>query len=80
MFERKQNADLESRVKDMEEEIRQESRDGQDTISTKNSELLSLKQTLVSITADYEELMLSKTDLESEIRTYRKLLEVEDEK
>jgi len=71
---------LESRIKDLEEEIRQESREGHDAISTKDTELLNLKATLLSITNDYEELMLSKTDLESEIRTYRKLLEGEEEK
>jgi len=71
---------LESRIREIEEEIRQESREGLNTISSKDKELQNLKSTLISITNDYEELMLSKTDLESEIRTYRKLLEGEEEK
>ncbi len=71
---------MESRIREIEEEIRQESREGLNTISSKDKELQNLKSTLISITNDYEELMLSKTDLESEIRTYRKLLEGEEEK
>lgn len=68
------------RIRELEEEIKRESREGSENISYKDSELNTLKQTLSSITAEYEELMLSKSDLESEIRTYRKLLEGGEEK
>jgi len=74
------NADLESRIRDLEDEIRRESREGKEAVSAKDTELQTLKQSLIAVTNDYEDLMLSKTDLESEIRTYRKLLEGEDEK
>jgi len=69
------NTELELRIRELEEEIKRESREGGENIAYKDEELNKLKQTLTTITAEYEELMLSKTDLESEIRTYRKLLE-----
>lgn len=68
------------RIRELEEEIKRESREGGENIAYKDEELNKLKQTLTTITAEYEELMLSKTDLESEIRTYRKLLEGGEEK
>jgi predicted nucleic acid-binding Zn-ribbon protein len=68
------------RIRDLEEEIKRESREGSEAVSFKDRELDTLKQTLKSVTAEYEDLMLSKTDLESEIRTYRKLLEGGEEK
>ncbi len=76
----KQNTELELRIRDLEEEIKRESREGSEAVSFKDRELDTLKQTLKSVTAEYEDLMLSKTDLESEIRTYRKLLEGGEEK
>ena len=44
----------------------------------KDVEMKYLQNELTKIMSEYEDLMASKSDLESEIRTYRKLLEGEE--
>ena len=71
---------MESRIRDLKEEIRRENEVSKEAISSKDNEFQLLTQSYKNIASDYDELMLSKTDLETEIRTYRKLLEGEEEK
>lgn len=79
VFELKaKNAELESRIKDLEDEIKREETDSSMLIKSKENEINLLKDSLNRIVADYDELMTSKSDLEVEIRTYRKLLEGEE--
>lgn len=47
-------------------------------ITTKETEIRQLKDELNKIVVEYDDLMASKTDLEVEIRTYRRLLEGEE--
>jgi len=74
------NADLESRIQDLEAEIKREAAEGMEAIAAKDAEINVLKDSFTKVMADYDELMLSKSDLESEIRTYRKLLEGEEDR
>lgn len=69
---------MESRIKDLEDEIKREESESTTLIATKESEIKLLKDELGKIMIDYEDLMASKSDLEVEIRTYRKLLEGEE--
>jgi hypothetical protein len=64
----------------MENEIKREESESHQLITNKDSEIEELKGNLNRILADYDDLLSSKTDLEMEIRTYRKLLEGEDER
>lgn len=49
-------------------------------IANKDSEIKMLQEHLNRIIGEYEELLTTKSDLEVEIRTYRKLLEGEENK
>ena len=73
-----QNAELESRIRDLEEEIKREENDSSQILSHKEHEIQILKEELNRIIAEYDDLMATKSDLEVEIRTYRKLLEGEE--
>ena len=64
----------------MEAEIKREAAEGMEAIAAKDAEINVLKDSFTKVMADYDELMLSKSDLESEIRTYRKLLEGEEDR
>ena len=71
------NAELESRIHDLEDEIKREEDESSSMITTKESEI---RQQLNKIVVEYDDLMASKTDLEVEIRTYRRLLEGEEKR
>ena len=71
---------MESRIQDLEAEIKREAAEGMEAITAKDAEINILKDSFAKVMADYDELMLSKSDLESEIRTYRKLLEGEEDR
>jgi metal-responsive CopG/Arc/MetJ family transcriptional regulator len=62
----------------LEEEIKREESESGVLIENKDAEIKYLKDDLTKIMSEYEDLMASKTDLEVEIRTYRKLLEGEE--
>lgn len=62
----------------MEEEIKREENESTSLISTKETEIKLLKDDLQKMVSEYDELVASKSDLEVEIRTYRKLLEGEE--
>ena len=78
LYFNKQNAELEFRIRDLEEEIKREESESGVLIENKDAEIKYLKDDLTKIMSEYEDLMASKTDLEVEIRTYRKLLEGEE--
>ena len=71
---------MESRIQELEAEIKREAAEGMEAIAAKDAEINVLKDSFTKVMADYDELMLSKSDLESEIRTYRKLLEGEEDR
>ena len=72
------NAELESRIRDLEDEIKREETESHMLIENKDTELKYLQVELNKVMSEYEDLMASKSDLESEIMTYRKLLEGEE--
>ena len=69
---------MESRIRDLEDEIKREESESTHLITTKETEIRQLKDELNKIVIEYDDLMASKTDLEVEIRTYRRLLEGEE--
>ncbi len=71
---------MEIRIQNLEIEIKREITEGAEAITAKNIEADTIKDSLKKFMCDYDELLLSKSDLEVEIRTYRKLLEGEEEK
>ncbi len=71
---------MESRIKDLQDEIKREANEGAEAVAARDSELKLLKEAYSKVVFDYDELMLSKSDLEVEIRTYRKLLEGEEDR
>lgn len=62
----------------MEYEIKREETESSALIENRDIEIKYLKDDLTKVMTEYEDLMASKTDLEVEIRTYRKLLEGEE--
>lgn len=62
----------------MEYEIKREETESNALIENRDIEIKYLKDDLTKVMTEYEDLMASKTDLEVEIRTYRKLLEGEE--
>lgn len=69
---------MESRIRDLEDEIKREENESTHLITNKENEIRQLKEELSKIVIEYDDLMASKTDLEVEIRTYRRLLEGEE--
>ena len=74
------NAELDARIKEIEELLLSEQRDGQVLIEEKEAEIAELRRRQQQLLADYEELTKMKTTLEEEIRTYRRLLEGDEDK
>lgn len=74
------NAELDARIKEIEELLLAEQKDGQALIDEKELEIKELRRRQNELMADYEELTRMKTTLEEEIHTYRRLLEGEGEK
>ncbi len=64
----------------MEEDISREVTESGNLVANKDSEIKMLQEHLNRIIYEYEDLMTTKSDLECEIRTYRKLLEGEENK
>ena len=71
---------MESRIKGVQEEISREESEIKELAHAKNGEVISLRDNLSKLSMDYEELMSTKTDLETEIKTYRRLLEGEEDR
>lgn len=62
----------------MEDEIKREEAESGSLLAHKETEIQMLKDDLNKVLSEYEDLMTTKSDLEVEIRTYRKLLEGEE--
>ena len=74
------NAELETRIADLQEEIRREESETGALVKLKEREALELGESVNQMLVDCDELVAAKCDLEDEIKTYRKLLEGEEDK
>lgn len=72
------NADLVMRLSQLEEELDQTRRNNSFAIDQRERDIAEIRAKLQELMADYDELMNSKTSLEFEINTYRRLLESEE--
>ena len=75
---RQLNADLVSRLGQLEEELDKTRHNNGYAIDQREREIAEVRQRLHELMVDYDELMNSKTSLEFEINTYRRLLESEE--
>lgn len=74
------NGELEARIKEIEELLLTEQKDGHAMISEKDQEIANLRLRQNQLLSDYEELTKMKTSLEAEIDTYRRLLEGDEKR
>lgn len=75
---RQSNAELVARLGQLEEELDKTRHSNGYAIDQRERELAEMRGRLHELMADYDELMSSKTSLEFEINTYRRLLESEE--
>ncbi|KAL7674277.1 hypothetical protein ACOME3_000556 [Neoechinorhynchus agilis] len=75
---RTKNKDLLARVSDLESVVNQERRQGQRDRDERDREIMDLRAKFEQVLAEYDDLVSSKTTLDTEIAVYRKLLESEE--
>lgn len=73
--EKNRKAEIEQRIKEIEESLNNEQNKGQSIISEKEKEITRLRNHHTYLLSEYDELMKAKTNLNDEISTYRNLLE-----
>ena len=71
------NAELELKIRELEEGLVMEEREAANLIKAKDAEIAELRRRQAELLADLDELTKVKTSLEEEILTYRRLLEGE---
>lgn len=75
-----QNAALESRVKELEDQIVRDQEEYEQGLLAKDTQIFDLRQALADQTQEYADLLDVKLRLDNEIAAYRKLLEGEEER
>ncbi|XP_053405526.1 prelamin-A/C-like [Mercenaria mercenaria] len=75
---RSQNAAYESRIEDLENQLRSEQELFEQRLLQKDTEIMDLRQALADQTQEYADLLDVKLRLDSEIEAYRRLLEGEE--
>lgn len=75
-----QNASLEARVKELEDQLSRDQDEYEQGLRVKDLQIIDLRQALADQTQEYADLLDVKLRLDQEIAAYRKLLEGEEER